>query len=191
MTAATPTVGGLGIVDEQHDEVLEEASRCSSVSRSSVSSSVSLASLSSAVMGESSTAPMRPPPPPQQRPITRIQVQTSLEDELRRQAEEEKRTRRTKAQRERREREQAQKAAIDSFVLLMDQRRLNTYQILLVEHVLLPQNIGLPNGRLRLDFLQLTRSGIRRRGGCTNPELIDPWPPTCGPGLLSSPLAVL
>ena len=72
--------------------------------------------------------------------------------------------RRSKAQRERRAREQERAAAAAALSNAMDRRGgMLIWQVQAIEHVLQERNLGLPNGRLRADFLQL-RGDSRARG---------------------------
>ena len=159
------------------ESLTELQARSEADASSRPSSSLSMHDLSSHVANlmnpdiEVDSIPV-PVPPPQ--PTVRrsdIAASSSLEEARLQQAVEQaaaaavlqQQHRRAEAQRRRRAREKASKAAGDAFAAALERRCLDVDVLLAVEHVLQPRTYGQPNGRLRLDFLQL-RGDSRARG---------------------------
>jgi hypothetical protein len=119
--------------------------------------------------------PLPPPLPPVRR--SDVAASSSLEETSRRQEEEQataatrlqQQYRRSEAQlQDRRAREKAAKDAAAGIAGGLERNRLHPDAVLAIEHVLQEQTFGQPNGRLRLDFLQLrgdSRSRHPMRGG--------------------------
>ena len=129
-------------------------------------SDVSLADLSATIAGEASPPVLSPKPAPPAPPLRRSQVPDGVSAEAAAAAAatiQRQHHRRAEQQRQRRERAAAMQAAADAFCHALETRNLRTWQLLMVEHVLQPENFGLPDGRLRLDFTQ-ARGDSRKRG---------------------------